>query len=164
MANNNKQLVGKVARMVKIYGVEKMADELEKRPSSLYSELRECEWAKLGLRDFLQMIHCCLSNDAPVSCDVLANEILDDIDAQFGRVGHKIPEIKASSTDLLEFISYLSKEFADDIHTLAEAVKQGTWSSQIIQTCLKENLDLQKASFELHAVLKAMAKQEGVDK
>lgn len=138
---------------VRAYGRKAMADDLDKPYSTLSNELEERDWAKMGLRDALSIWDLCLQPDAPEQAQIAAEKALDLIDEGFGRIAYTIPETNHGMTQTMHLMAEMSKQFAENLDALAEAIRDGQWSTKEANDCLKENRDLIRVCLQVEGFL-----------
>jgi hypothetical protein len=154
MVQLDKQAVmRKIKTMAFEFPLERMANEVNKPYSTLSNELAERDYAKLGLRTFLSMLEAAFSASAPEISKMAGLQVLDMIEAAFGRVAYNIPRQTKNPTDLMRLISTLSIEYAQDIENLAVAMDDGKWTKEEIARCRKENRDLLRSCLKIEAFL-----------
>ncbi len=128
---------------VKNYPMKALAPKLGKRYGTLANEISDQPGYKLGLITALQILEA--------TRDLKA---LDLIEEAFGRVPITIPKPeKGQMTAIMRLVAALSKEFAENVKELANALRDGVITKKEAEKCLKENMDLIKICLELQAYL-----------
>jgi len=132
----------------KDYPIKALAPELDKGESTLRNELTQQPGYKLGLTTailIMQKTH-----------DLRA---LDEIEAKFGRVAFRIPRPESHNMQpIMKLVAKLSKEFAENMAEMSNALLDGLITEREARKCLQENEDLIKACIELKAYLQQFIK------
>lgn len=130
---------------VKGFPMKAMADELGKRYTTLANELSEQPGWKLGWADMLRIVR--LSGRL---------EVLDAIESSFGRVAFALPRPIAQSGPVMALVGRLTREFGENLETLASSLEDGFLDRDEASRCLKELRDVVEACMRLQAYLEAV--------
>jgi len=142
------RIIDLLAGAARTYGIEKLADLLYKPAQTLRNDLGEHGNHKLGLRDAVGVIE--------ITGDLKA---LDRIERRMGRVAFTVPKPeKRAMKPVMVMISKLTKEFSENMATLAEAIEDGVITPKEARAALKENQDMIEAGLLLQAYLEQYLK------
>lgn len=130
------------------HGIPLIADELRKPAQTIRNDLNETGTHKLGLRDAVGIIE--------ITRDLRP---LDRIERRVGRVAFTVPKPeKRNMKPVMVMISRLTKEFSENMASLADAIEDGVVTQKEARQCLKENREMIEAGLLLQAYLEQYLK------
>ncbi len=143
------KILAKIQATVKEYGVKMLADRLDVRPQTLYSDVDPNSIGrrtnKLGLLDWLVM----LSETKDLSS-------LNAVNLLFNRISLPIPAPAEEMNDMswMAFCATIAKESGEAVAELAESILDGKLEDYEMERCEKESLEALEAFAGLYLAIK----------
>lgn len=143
------KILARIQATVKEYGVKMLADRLDVRPQTLYSDVDPNSIGrrtnKLGLLDWLIM----LSETKDLSS-------LNAVNLLFNRISLPIPAPADEMNDMswMAFCATIAKESGEAVAELAESILDGKMEDHEMERCEKESLEALEAFAGLYLAIK----------